>query len=440
LKAVYHRDVVAAHRDGLLTLTGLETANQLAGVTLSTATAHSATGLAAGVLGGIEIARRSAGQFIAIDGTEYYCAQLAEKPARFVRDLTAALRLANLRAAVNLNCASAPSWVGDIGDSPLYATQGSDGRAAQSVEMADALLSAFCDCRASIQGVRVYWHLAEADFRQERSWRLQRVLRHALEGNPVTFVFDRPRGAYGLAEGLDRQHPAVLAVVGLGLPQLAQHPRVNGELNLFLEKLGSLARLAVSAGLQKREHLRQLERSSASDAAALGSGFLLDRARLVVVPVGLELVAPRLTGRGPGVEPPALELSCEIMRRLTEAIGQAGRKVHLDTCLDGTFDFSIGDRTDGVRLATADHVAGITCWHPELAVEDQLRVAGALQQAAGAGTTALFAPVHSPTAEEAAEWIAHAWQTTGIRRLQLLIQNRIERQLTFGDNDQTRSS
>ncbi len=427
LNTVYHRELAAAHRDGLLTLTGLETPNQLAGVTL--APAHFPTGLASGVLGGIEVARCSAGQFIAIDGAEYYCAQLAEKPAKFVRDLTAALRLANLPAAVNLNSATAPPWVGDPGDSPLYAAQGTESGAAQS---ADALLTEFCDCGTAPDHVRIYWHLAESDFRPGRSRRLHRILRHALEGYPVTFVFDRPRMALGLAEGLDRQHQALLGVVGLGLPLLAQYPRIDGELGLFLDKLGSLARLAVSAGVQKREHLRRLERSRGSAAVALGSGFLLDRARLVVVPVGLEWVVRLFMSRGRGLEPPALELRCEIMRRLAEAINHAGRQACLDTCLDGTLDFAIGDAKAGQCFPAPDKAAGVTCWDPAMTVAEQLSVASALQQTAGAGTMALFSPTHCPTVEQVSDWLAQAWKTTAVRRLQLLLRTPDERQLSFG--------
>jgi hypothetical protein len=324
-----------------------------------------------------------------------------------------------------------PPWFGDTGDSPLFARHGTDSQAAQSAEQADNLLTALGEFQSAHHHIRVYWHLAEADFRPEQNRRLHRVLRFALEGRPVTFVFDRPRIAHSLAEGSDRQHPAVLAAVGLDLPRLAQHPRVNGELDLFLHKLGSLARIAVSAGVQKREYLRRLERSWNADAAALGNGFILDRARLVAVPVGLECVVRMLTGHGAGEEPHALALGCEIIRRLAEALDNAGRQVHLDTWLDGSFDFSIANTPGTERFPAADNAAGVTGWDPALVVAEQLRVAGALHEAAGAGTMALFAPAH-PTVEQGFDWLARAWKTPAIRRLQLLIQHPIERQLMFG--------
>ena len=59
----------------------------------------------------------------------------------------------------------------------------------------------------------------------------------------MAFVFDRPRRVIALAEGIDRKHPALLLTVGLHLPHLAALPGVNADPVLFLQKLGSLARL-----------------------------------------------------------------------------------------------------------------------------------------------------------------------------------------------------
>src|SRR5207253_8841179 len=119
--------------------------------------------------------------------------------------------------------------------------------------------------------------------------------RLAAERTALTFVFDRLRRPLLLAAGIDRQHPAVLLTVGLHLPRLAAQPGLTGDVALFLQKLGSLTRLAISAGVQKREYLRRLERAQPS---ALTTGFLLDRARLVVAPVGLDHVVKQMLGRG----------------------------------------------------------------------------------------------------------------------------------------------
>ena len=87
----------------------------------------------------------------------------------------------------------------------------------------------------------------------------------------MTFVFDRPRMAQSLAEGLDRQNPAVLGVVGVGLPALAQHSRIRCDPDLFLE---AARRLGV-----KIEHCIVVGDSvwdllAARRARALGVGLL----------------------------------------------------------------------------------------------------------------------------------------------------------------------
>src|SRR5260370_14053613 len=93
---------------------------------------------------------------------------------------------------------------------------------------------------------------------------------------------------------MDRQHSSVLMTVGLNLPRLADQQGVLGNPTKFLDKLGSLARLALSAGVQKREFLRRIGK----DRPALLRGFLLGRARLVAAPVGLESVVRAMTGEG----------------------------------------------------------------------------------------------------------------------------------------------
>ena len=62
----------------------------------------------------------------------------------------------------------------------------------------------------------------------------------------------------------------------------------------FRQRLGSLARLALSVAVQKRDRIRQQARAD----TALRRGFLLDRARLVVVPVGLDEAAEGCTRTG----------------------------------------------------------------------------------------------------------------------------------------------
>ena len=129
-----------------------------------------------------------------------------------------------------------------------------------------------------------------------------------------------------LGGGLTRRDPAVLLAAGVHLPRLVdQLSAASAE--QFLNKLGTLARLARSAGHAKQDFLRLRGRKSVT------RGFLLDRARLVVWPIGLgfvvhELAHRRLCDNGGGIA-----LAIQIVRRLRDALAQE-RPRTLEMCLD----------------------------------------------------------------------------------------------------------
>src|SRR5262249_45205629 len=159
-------------------------------------------------------------------------------------------------------------------------------------DLTDALFDHLLD--GDTDSVRIDWHLGERDFTPARRNRLLRLARRALDGALLAFVPDRPRRSVALAEGLDRAHPALLGVAGVSLTRLLEITRPENELRVdpptFLRKLASLARLALSAGHARREFLRRHGRP------AVTCGFLPDRARMVVTPLGLETTARAVTG------------------------------------------------------------------------------------------------------------------------------------------------
>jgi hypothetical protein len=191
-----------------------------------------------------------------------------------------------------------------------------------------------------------------------------------------------------------------------------------------------LARLALSAGVQKREYLRRLERSRprlSADAPALTSGFLLDRARLLVAPVGLDQVVHSFIKKGLSAGGAALDFGRQIVQRLRDVLRQDGRVAHLDTCLDGPFSFHLtDDSTD------AENIAGLTPWDASAALKGQLRSAGVLHGIAEHGTLALFLPEDETLSpEQVADWLQTAWQQTDVVRLRLLRGSMAARQLLF---------
>jgi hypothetical protein len=425
LQTVFTRDLVAAQNAGLLTLTGLETPAELAGCVLGPP-----LDVGTGLIAALEELRRFVGRFVVLDGPEHLLAAHGAASVRdFARDLVIGLRLTGLRAVVNLNSAAPPSWAGELAEGPLFAAQRRKPHCEQLRELSDELAKELLHPAHSIPcagAVRIDWHLGERDFTAEPAARerLQRLCRMALDGAPLAFVFDRPRRPAALAEGIDRQHPAVLLTVGLHLPRLALQAGIDGDPAKFLAKLGSLARLALSAGVQKREYLRRLERSRprpSADGPALTSGFLLDRACLLVAPVGLDRVVQSFVNKGLSAGGAALDFGRQIVQRLRDVLRQDGRNAHLDTCLDGPFGFHLGDAEEtGDQWPAVEDAAGLAAWDATASVKGQMRSAGVLHGIAEHGTLPLFLPDDEmPSPQRAVEWLHTAWQQTDVVRLRL---------------------
>jgi hypothetical protein len=308
---------------------------------------------------------------------------------------------------VNLNAAQPPAWANDPAEGPLFAAQRATPDVGQLARCADMLLEAL----VPLDNVRVDWHLSESDFAAEAAPRLARLVRHAADSDTLAFVFDRARRPVALAEGLDRQHSAVLLTVGLNLPRLAAHPRFGGDV---LAKLGSLVRLALSAAAQKREFLRK----HSHGRPALTRGFLLQRARLVLAPIGLDAAVRQLHGSGLCDGGAALAFARELMQRLRDILRQDGAAHSLYTCLDAPASFRL-EETDSI--AAPEGVAGLTTWDVESLPRPQLRSAGALHAVAEMGTVAILLSAEQvPATEELVELLHYAWQKTDVVRLRFV--------------------
>src|SRR5262249_42394750 len=126
------------------------------------------------------------------------------------------------------------------------------------------------------KGLRVWWHVRESDFEPAELPGLLKLAAAASDGSAMEFVFDRPKRPVALGPGLDRRHPAVVAVVGINLTALVMQLGAGpADRAVFLQKLGSLTRFAKSAAHVRQDYLRKHARPSAR------AGFLLERSRLV---------------------------------------------------------------------------------------------------------------------------------------------------------------
>lgn len=412
LSEVFPRELVSAHENGLLTLTGLESPLELSGWLLGPVQPGR-------LFEALDSARRITGGFIAVDGPEYALADDVEASVRdFVREFHLGLRATGLAASVNLNCQTPPPWAGDLADGPLFAGRrlavAAERRGPLAVELRDRLLAGHDQELA----VRIDWHLSESDVNAvDGAPALMALIGRALDGAPLAFAFDRPRRPVPLAEGIDRQHPAVLLSVGIHLPQLVRElERRQGRLpdqGQFLEKLRSLVRLALSAGVQKRNFLRRTERP--------WPGFLLDRARLVVAPVGLEAVAQRLAGGRICDGAAALDFAKRIVARLAEFLAADGRACHLEACLDTSAAFTEAPFSFPGQAFTLESVCGVTPWDVRASGKQQLKASGTLHASLTGGTAAILVPDDSaPSLDELAALLRTAWRQTDIARLRFL--------------------
>lgn len=440
LQEVYTRDLVSAHYDGLLTLTGLDTPLELGAQVLAIAGARSPD-----LVEILEEARGLAGEYLALDGPDYLLAHsgTATVTARtFLRELAIGLRVTRLRAVINLHCALPPPWAEALAVGPLFEGHRPGSESKQSAELLDPFLEPLLLPGAFGSAVRVDWHLGERDFLGEGAPGLLRLARRAIEGAPLAFVFDRPRRAIALAEGLDRQHPAVLLTVGLHLPRLIEQAGPRLDPPLFLRKLGSLARLALSAATQKRNFLRRHRCGRPN----VNRGFILDRARLVVVPVGLDHAVRTLLGQGFCTAGPARQFAQQAVSYLHTVLYQEGRNNLLDTCVDSPLGYWLPPAEQGQqgllengsplpitdsRRPPGEQVAGLTAWDPHATAKDQLLSAGSLHALTGMGTVALLlAEDRTLSAEELVHLLRYAWEQTEVVRIRLVREMLRQRQLT----------
>lgn len=321
LHVVFSRDLAAAHRSGLLELseaTYLQTPRLLESIVLEPTQAQ--TSISSWNLGWSQVrdASRRAGCGIVVDGAEWLVA--AHGPD-WLEGFVAGLDAFQRQAVLNVHAATPPAWTAQIGAGPLFgASSASDDLGRQ------AAITTILDTRArdpqNWHVWQVNWHVQESDLDDARRGApLQRLMaQHAL-----IFTLDRSRQPVMLFWGMDRNHPAVCLTVGLRLSVFLRQAGIDGDGAKVIAKLPSLARMAVSAGVQKRNYLRRMH-------PELSRAFLLDRALLVIEPSELESVVVAIAGTEQSKL--ALDVGRHILQTLRNVAVQAGQANGLDVLLD----------------------------------------------------------------------------------------------------------
>src|SRR5262249_7745265 len=266
-----------------------------------------------------EEAQSLTGGFVVLDALEHALA-LGGIDAASITEVTSALglgsRMSRLGLVLNLNCHTPPSWAEELGGGPLFSSceKAIDPEAlAASLER---LIASLLSMPAMASSLRINFHVSDEDLDSKSLGRLQRFVHPLQRAFPMTFVLDRPKQPIQLAEGIDRRSPAALIAIGIHLPKLVEQLGSNPNGERFLDKSGTLARLALNAAAQKRDFLKR----QSIKMSTVHRGFLIDRSRTVIVPLGLEAATRTVTGQGIGDSNAALEFAKGILRRLQDVL------------------------------------------------------------------------------------------------------------------------
>jgi hypothetical protein len=382
LATVFTRDVAAAHREGLLQLTGLAAPLQLAAAVLAPGP---------NIAQAIADARRGIAGWLVLDGPEYALEE-SELP-EYVRTLAPVLQATGLTARLQLNCANPPRWAVVTAHGPLFAEPPPLIRCSDKAEaLRDAVLA--LDSYKFV----IDWHLGASDFEPSRHDALLKLAQCLLNGRSVACSFDRPRREVLLGPGLDRNHPALLMTVGVDLACLLQHVGKVNDIERLLPKLASLAGLAVSAGVQKRQFLRGDEAD-----AVLERSLLRERARLLVAPIGLEAVVRQLTASDLGGSKEAVDVGRRILQQLSETLAAEGQRRLVDCVIDAPHCLGESQEPGEFVLAPA---------------RQQLRFWDRPHSGTPAGSS-MVSIDEGAGPREVAELLEFAWNDTGIGRLRL---------------------
>jgi hypothetical protein len=407
LSRIYSSDILAAQNDGLIRLGGVRSATRME----AAVTPHQSDPLE--LLKELAAYRQAAGDVLVFDSPDLRLwsegSHQSAAWGAWIQTLRLGLGDQGCRAILNLNRragtggkkrVSYPSLFGDEIDEMF--DQGFGSFQARFVEEAVA---------QSTDALQIHWYLTDQDFGREYEQLLHALARLALDGRPLTFVFERPRHISRLAFGLAAGQHAILLTVGLGLQNLVRLMGTPVTPERFLTKLASLVRLSLSAATQKRTWLRQRR----GENAILDQAFYLENARVVLTPLDLDSVVTELTGeRCCGRSGAGLSLGRDILDCLRHAATEDGRALLLNSAVDSPIRDDFGAET---RLAKeADNTrAGITTWDDQAPMPRQISTSASLQEAARGGTALIRWPGGArPTVEECIEALRFAWEKTGV--------------------------
>ncbi|WP_020472873.1 ATP cone domain-containing protein [Zavarzinella formosa] len=262
LKHLYPRELVAAHDEGLITLDGLSAPMELSGRVADE---------------GLPLLDRlrDVGEHLADDRLDWPTRELGEPAVvafRYFQSLRELAQVGDVRVSGHFRIPG-----GEDQSFPPAGLFPSEPR--PSPEHVRELHRHLAMC--SDEAIGWHWHLSATSPEEQLPW-LGPTPEH---WKNAEFVFDHPKRPAWLGPGLTRESKAALVRVGINLERLLG--MLGGwpvDVPTLLAKAAALARFAKTAGHVKQDWLRK------HGDERLRKAFLLDRATVVIVPLGLSAI------------------------------------------------------------------------------------------------------------------------------------------------------
>jgi hypothetical protein len=396
LSRVFSRNLTAAVSDGLLHLGGLATPRELfAAICRPFSSSDEENADALDPYAALRRIRRYVAETVSLSAPEWDLAlrdvRIGEV-SRLVREMNAAASLLGLRVVLNLGHDLAAPGAEENRTPTLFAEQdweqtGERLRGLREV-LAEEVLAL-----GKTSAVGLDWHLDREDFEKSEG-RLVHLVRAAIRGLPVRFVL-RPHGrSVPLGDGLDSRTPALLLVVTLDLSGLYRRVGKPASAEDLAVRALSLARLAVSAGTQKRDFIR-------SCAQSHWPPFLLDRAAVGLRLQGLEAILAELHGPGPFHRQESWNYALQFARVFADGLRQEASRLPVPVIFADQQEILLDPSLDRDELTQLAKNVGR--WH----------------EALGGGTWLIRLPETVPDADVLLDWLRIAWKKSSVCRIGL---------------------
>lgn len=394
LSRIFSRNLTAAVSDGLLHLGGLASPRELsAAICRPFSLPEEDNADASDLFAALRRIRRYVAETVSLPAPEWDLAlrdiRIGEV-SRLVREMNAAASLLGLKVVLNLGHDLTAPGTGENRTPTLFAEQDWDRTGERLRGLREVLVEEVLALGKS-SAVGLDWHLNSGDF-EENEGRLVRLVRAAIRGLAIRFLLRRHGRSVPLGDGLDTGSPALLLTVSLNLSALHRRIGKLASAEQLAARALSLARLAVSAGTQKRTFIRSCVQSH-------WPPFLLDRAAVGLRLDGLEAILAEMHGPEPFRRHECWNYAVQFARALAEGLRREASRLPAPVVFADRQEILLNppiDKDEFTQLA---------------------KNVGRYHEALGGGTWLIRLPENVPDASTLIDVLGTVWKKSNVCRL-----------------------